>query len=171
MKTLITTLVACAATLAFPTEGFSANPPKNWRTEIVKAILLTDLAAFAGQKLTVLYVIGHKPLVSTDDRQMEVQEIKHVVGSLPISHGPIDLPQVEIPLQGFGPSYNFILFVNHHQPLFIWTNATGAIPIDPRNVTVTPETIPAVRVLAISKLLLAQLDRSQGSPTRIAIQF
>ncbi len=171
MKTIVTTLVAFAAFVGYVHEVMAAPASPTIRTEKVKPILVTDLAAYAGQKLTVMYVVGNKPLVSTDDRQMEVQEIKHVVGSILITNGPIDLPQVEIPLHGFGPAYNFILFISHQQPLFVWTNATGAIPIDPRNVTATPETIPAVRVLAVSKLQVTQLNQTQGNPTRIAIQF
>lgn len=150
--------MALALSLATAPEAALAQAP----AETVSAIQLSQLQGYQGKYLTVLYAVATKPLVSVDDRQLNITEIKHAVGGIPIRSAQVELPAVSLPIQGFRPGYNFVVFVVHSQPKFAWQNANGTVPQNVHGVSVSPETAASLNVKAFSKDHIESLMQQPG---------
>lgn len=141
-------------------------------TDKVKPLSVRGLEAFKDHFVSVFYVIGNKPIVSVDSRQIEVTTIKSALGPLRVGTGnSLELPEVEIPRVGFRPSYNFVLFVVHVQSQFVWSNADGTVPADPRGITPQSGNMVAAKVFSLSKSEIEKLDADQNLPAVLRVQF
>src|ERR1700731_3492358 len=62
------------------------------KQEFVKSVRLQNPSPEKGRYLTVLYVVGEKPPIILDDRQIQVKDVKYVVPSILVTDDPIVLP-------------------------------------------------------------------------------
>jgi hypothetical protein len=145
----------------------SSAPPT--RTEKIRALQVENLNAYQGKFLTVLYAIGSKPVLSTDNRQTELTEIR-AVHSVPIQNGRAMIPSVSLPIVGFRPAYNFVMFVVHEQRDFVWTNSTS-LPRDPRGLVANESNTLSLRVAALTKSGLERIAVEQPNSAALLLSF
>src|SRR5665213_1144217 len=74
----------------------------------VPAIHLHGLGNFRGQSLTVMYVLGSKPILATDSQQVYVSKVKAESTHI-IQNDDVELPAQQIEKENFHGSYNMIL--------------------------------------------------------------
>lgn len=139
------------------------------RTETVRSLQIENLGTYQGKFLTVLYAIGSKPVLSTDNRQTELTEIR-AVHSVPIQSGRVVVPAVGLPIVGFRPAYNFVMFIIHEQKDFVWVNTLSA-PRDPRGLTPNDSNSISVRVAALTKSQLERVAAEQPNSPALLLSF
>ena len=94
-------------------------------------IHLSVPAQFQGMNLTTFFVNANRAVISTDDRQLDISEIKKIVESGKVS-SQVTIPSQSIARSGFRTSYNYVVFAVHSQNRFVWINASGSPVQDPR---------------------------------------
>ncbi|HRK06981.1 MAG TPA: hypothetical protein PLZ57_04370 [Pseudobdellovibrionaceae bacterium] len=149
-------------------EAQNTSAPRT-RTESIRALQVENLGAYQGKFLTVLYAIGSKPVLSTDNRQTELTEIR-AVHTVPIQNGRATIPSVSLPIVGFRPAYNFVMFVVHEQRDFVWTNTTS-VPRDPRGLVANDSNTLSLRVAALTKSQLERIAVEQPNAAALLLSF
>lgn len=154
--------------LATVAQAQNTSAPRT-RSESIRALQVENLGAYQGKFLTVLYAIGSKPVLSTDNRQTELTEIR-AVHTVPIQNGRATIPSVSLPIVGFRPAYNFVMFVVHEQRDFVWTNTTS-VPRDPRGLVANDSNTLALRVAALTKSQLERIAVEQPNAAALLLSF
>ena len=102
----------------------------------VPAIRVGQLGSFKGQTLTVMYVLGSKPIIALNPQQVFVSKVK-LVKSFTIDQDQLQIDAVQIEKENFRGSYNMILLLVSAQANPIWENADGSIPSGQSSSVVT----------------------------------
>ncbi|MGZ3770994.1 MAG: hypothetical protein ACXVCP_04475 [Bdellovibrio sp.] len=104
------------------------------RFETIPSLQVNKMGNYVGQYLTVLYAVGARPFISTDQTQINISQVKEA-RTVYISADSMMLPKVQVEKEGFRPSYNMVVFVISPKSNYSWTNADGSLPqgMDPSN--------------------------------------
>lgn len=97
------------------------------RFETIPSLQINRLGNLRGHYLTVLYVVGSRPFISTDSSQITISQVKES-RTVYVSDDEVTLPSVQVEKEGFRPSYNMIVFVVSPQANYSWVNADGSAP-------------------------------------------
>lgn len=97
------------------------------RFETIPSLQINRLGNLRGHYLTVLYVVGSRPFISTDSSQITISQVKES-RTVYVSDDVVTLPSVQVEKEGFRPSYNMIVFVVSPQANYSWVNADGSAP-------------------------------------------
>lgn len=127
LKLVIINALTLLVGLGLMTSSVSQRKAEAARFEVVPALQVTNLGNFRGQYLHVLYVVGSRPFIATDDSQVNVSQVKES-RTVYISADTMELTSVQVEKEGFRPSYNMIIFVVSPSSEFGWRNADGSIP-------------------------------------------
>ncbi|MES2965715.1 MAG: hypothetical protein V4760_17670 [Bdellovibrionota bacterium] len=174
MKSLLTrvilaTAIAFAAVIS-ANEANAQSPMSVGSSENVPGIQLKNITPFVGQHVTIFYVLATKPLISVNERQISVSEIRYLM-TKPVSSAIVAVPPMKLQIVGFRPGFNYIAVVFHAQPNFVWMNADGGVPADPRGLTPQSASTTATHIMTFSKAQIEAIAARQGKPETITIEL
>ena len=172
IRLILATAVLVCTTLLAPKAAFAQeNPMAAMATsENVRGITLKNITPFINQYVTVFYVVASKPLISVNERQISVSEIRYLVEK-PVNSAIVSVPPLKLQLSGFRPGFNFIAVVFHPKPNFVWTNADGFAADDPRGLTPQSGSTQTTTIMTFSKAQIEAIAARQGNPETITIEL
>jgi hypothetical protein len=159
-----TNLLTSTANAADNTAAFEKTPE----------ITLSDLGRLRGKKLTLLYVVGAKGLITTEDLQIQVSDVKSALGASSIENVTQVFSPVAIKREGFRPTFNYLLIIVHNQDEFFWKNADGGVPTDPRVAdvrTLQAKSFEFAEIVSISRIELKKMEQDQRTPGKVEISL
>jgi len=127
LKLIIINALTLIIGIGLMSGSFSQRNAEAARFETVPSLNISGLGNFRGQYLTVLYVVGSRPFISTDASQITLNQIKDSK-TVNIAADAMAFPSVQVEKEGVRPSYNMILLIVSPQPNFSWVNADGSLP-------------------------------------------
>ena len=139
-------------------------------SENVRGITLKNITPFINQYVTVMYVVASKPLISVNERQISVSEIRYLIEK-PVSSAIVSVPPLKLRISGFRPGFNYIAVVFHPKPNFVWTNADGFAADDPRGLLPQSGSTQATQIMTFSKAQIEAIAARQGNPETITIEL
>ncbi|MFP5520131.1 MAG: hypothetical protein ACLGGX_09525 [Bdellovibrionia bacterium] len=166
LKLLIINALTLIIGIGLMSGSFSQRDAQAARFEQIPSLEVKKLGNFRGHYLTVMYGIGSKPFIATDDTQIILNQVKEV-RSLVISGDEVKLPPVQVQKEGFRPAYNMILLVVSPQPNFSWVNADGSVP---QGLSKTGNRMIS-KILVINKSDVDQFVSTQGEKSVLSVQF
>lgn len=169
-RLIFATAVACAAVLSGTGEANAQSAMSMSTSENVRGITLKNITPFIKQHVTIFYVLATKPLISVNDRQISVSEIRYL-WTKKVESAVVSAPPLKLQIVGFRPGFNYVAVVFHAQPNFVWTNADGEVPADPRGLTPQTASSTATHIMTFSKAQLEAIAARQGNPETITIEL
>ncbi|MEK7357662.1 MAG: hypothetical protein AAB250_14520 [Bdellovibrionota bacterium] len=169
-RLLLVTAIAFAAVLSSTSSQAQQRPMSMSKSENVRGITLKNITPFINQHVTFFYVLATKPLISVNERQINVAEVRYLV-TKPVTSAVVTVPPLKLAVAGFRPGFNFVAVVFHAQPNYIWTNADGEIPVDPRGLTPQATATIPTHIMTFSKAQIEALAARQGNPETITIEL
>ncbi len=137
-------------------------------------ITLSELGPLRGKKLSILYVVGVKGLITTEDLQIQVSEVKSALGASTVDNVTQVFSPVAIKREGFRPTFNYLLIIVHNQDEFFWKNADGGVPTDPRVgdvSTLKAKSFEFAEIVSISRIELRKMEQEQRTPGKVEISL
>jgi hypothetical protein len=170
-RLILAAALACAAALSGVEDANAQSMPMSMSTsENVRGITLKNITPFIKQHVTIFYVVASKPLITVNDRQISVSEIRYLV-TKPVTSAVMSAPPLKLQVVGFRPGFNYVAVVFHSQPNFVWTNANGEAPEDPRGLTAADASTTATHIMTFSKGQIEAIAARQGNPETITIEL
>ena len=127
LKLIIINALTLIIGIGLMSGSFSGRNAEAARFEKVPALEIGGLGNLRGQYLTVLYVVGSRPFISTDASRITLNQVKETK-SVNIAADSMSFPAVQVEKEGVRPSYNMIIIIVSPQPNFSWVNADGTVP-------------------------------------------
>lgn len=166
LKLLTINILTLIVGLGLLSGSISQKTAAAGRFDSVPSLQLNRLGNYRGQYLTVLYAVGSRPLISTENSQINLTQIKEARSVL-ITGDVVTLPSAQMEKEGFRPSYNLIVFVISPQPNYSWVNSNGSVP---QGMTVTNNRMSSL-INAVNKSDVDSFVNTHGETATLQVNI
>lgn len=126
--------------------------------------LLVQTAGQPTKYMTVYFARGRAPLISTEGKQILLNEVKAKI-RVQLSGSSVVIPPRQVTKRGVFAAYNYLVLVFHNQEQFVWLNADDSLP-ENESSSGTPQ---ARKVIVLDALDINKLPVNQQGQKRIQI--
>ncbi|ASD63252.1 hypothetical protein [Bdellovibrio bacteriovorus] len=166
LKLIIINALTLIIGLGLMSGSVSQRSAEAARFETIPSLQVNKLGNYRGQYLTVLYAVGSRPFISTENSSISISQVKEA-RTVYISADSMSLPSVQVEKEGFRPSYNIVVFVVSPQANYSWVNADGSVP---QGMTATGNRLSSL-INAINKTDVDGFISAQGEAGTLQINL